>query len=358
MFALLGKIGMRVFSGIQPTSDLHIGNYSGAIKQWVDLQNKAECIFCVVDWHAITVPYEPKTFQRKIKEVAAVYLAAGINPEKSIIFVQSQVKEHSELAWLLNTITPLGDLQRMTQFKEKSAKNAKNTCPRTKQGQDAKGVKSETSPCYGAGVNAGLLNYPVLMAADILLYQADVVPVGEDQKQHVELTREIAKRFNARFGDVFKIPEVSISKIGARVMSLTEPLKKMSKSDKPESRIGLFDTPEQIKKKIASSTTDSGKEIKYNLNEKPGISNLLTIYSLFSEKPIKEIEKDFQNKGYQEFKVSLSGLLIEKLAPFRNKKSEFEKNPAIIDKILANGASRAEKIAQETMQKVRLAMGL
>lgn len=324
---------MRVFSGIQPTSDLHIGNYSGAIKQWVDLQNKADCIFCVVDWHAITVPYEPKTFQRKIKEVAAVYLAAGINPEKSIIFVQSQVKEHAELAWLLNTITPLGDLTRMTQFKEKGAKNAKNIC-------------------------AGLLNYPVLMAADILLYKTDVVPVGEDQKQHVELTREIAKRFNARFGDVFKIPEVSLSKIGARVMSLTEPLKKMSKSDKPESRIGLFDTPEQIKKKVASSTTDSGKEIKYNLNEKPGISNLLTIYSLFSEKPIKEIEKEFQHKGYQEFKASLGELLIEKLAPFRNKKSEFGNNPTAIDKILASGASKAEKIAKETMKKVRQAMGL
>ncbi len=324
---------MKIFSGIQPTSDLHIGNYSGAIKQWVDLQNKAECIFCVVDWHAITVPYEPKTFQQKIKEVAAVYLAAGINPEKSIIFVQSQIKEHSELAWLLNTITPLGDLTRMTQFKEKGAKQAKNLC-------------------------AGLLNYPILMAADILLYQTDLVPVGEDQKQHVELTREIAKRFNARFGDVFKIPEVSIPKIGARVMSLTEPLKKMSKSDKPESRIGLFDTPEQIKKKVASSTTDSGKEIKYNLNEKPGISNLLTIYSLFAGKPIKEIEKEFQNKGYQEFKASLSELLIEKLAPFRNKKSEFEKNQTIIDKILANGASKAEKIAKETMRKVRAAMNL
>ncbi len=324
---------MRVFSGIQPTSDLHIGNYSGAIKQWVNLQSKAECVFCVVDWHAITVPYEPKTFQQKIKEVAAVYLAAGINPEKSIIFVQSQVKEHAELAWLLNTITPLGDLTRMTQFKEKSAKHKNNVC-------------------------AGLFNYPVLMAADILLYQADVVPVGEDQKQHVELTREIAKRFNARFGDVFKIPEVSIPKIGARVMSLTEPTKKMSKSDKPETRISLFDTPEQIKKKIASSTTDSGKEIKYNLNEKPGISNLLSICSLFSEKPIKEIEKEFQNKGYQEFKASLSELLIEKLAPFRNKKSELEKNPEVIDGILTDGAEKARKIAQETMKKVRLAMNL
>ncbi|MDD4989734.1 MAG: tryptophan--tRNA ligase [Candidatus Pacebacteria bacterium] len=324
---------MRVFSGIQPTSDLHIGNYSGAIKQWVDLQNKAECVFCVVDWHAITVPYEPKTFQQKIKEVAAVYLAAGINPEKSIIFVQSQVKEHAELAWLLNTITPLGDLTRMTQFKEKSAKHKNNVC-------------------------SGLFNYPVLMAADILLYQSDVVPVGEDQKQHVELTREIAKRFNARFGNVFKIPEVSIPKIGAKVMSLTEPTKKMSKSDKPESRIGLFDLPEQIKKKIGASTTDSGKEIKYNLNEKPGISNLLSIYSLFAEKPIKEIEKEFQGKGYQEFKESLSGLLIEKLAPFRNKKSEFENNPAAIDKTLASGASKAQKIAKETMEKVRAAMNL
>lgn len=324
---------MKIFSGIQPSGDIHIGNYIGAIKQWVELQNNNDCVFCIVDWHAITVPYEPKILQQKIKEVAAIYLTAGLSPEKNIIFTQSAVKEHTELAWLLNTITAIGDLQRMTQFKEKSEKQIKNIC-------------------------AGLLNYPVLMAADILLYQTEVVPVGQDQKQHVELAREIARRFNAKFGDTFTLPQAQIMKIGAKIMSLTEPTKKMSKSDKPESRIGLFDTPEQIKKKIGSATTDSGKEIKYNPAEKPGISNLLTIYSLLSNKTIKDLENEFAGQNYQTFKQKLTEFLIKKLEPFRTKKSEFEKNPAIIDKILANGASRAEKIAQGTMMKVRKNMGL
>lgn len=324
---------MRIFSGIQPSGDIHIGNYIGAIKQWVVLQEKANCIFCIVDWHAITVPYKKELLQQKIKEVASIYLASGINPEKSIVFVQSQVKEHAELAWLLNTITPFGDLSRMTQFKDKSKKFQNN-------------------------INAGLFNYPVLMASDILLYQTDIVPVGEDQKQHVELTRAIAKKFNSAFGDTFKIPEVSILKIGAKIMSLTQPEKKMSKSDPENSRIGLFDTPEQIKKKIGSATTDSEKEIKFNPKEKPGISNLLTIYSLFSDKPIKELEKEFQNKTYQEFKTNLANLLIEKLEPFRNKKTELDKNPEVIEKILANGALLAQKIAKETMKKVRATMNL
>ncbi|MDD5433686.1 MAG: tryptophan--tRNA ligase [Candidatus Pacebacteria bacterium] len=342
---------MRIFSGIQPSGDIHIGNYLGAIKQWVALQNKvypvrggisnkADCIFCIVDWHAITVPYNQTMLQRKIKEVAAIYLAAGLSPEKNIIFVQSQVKEHAELAWLLNTITPLGDLQRMTQFKEKAAKQA--------------------------NVEAGLFNYPVLMAADILLYQTDIVPVGEDQKQHVELTREIARRFNTRFGktelssgEVFSLPKAQTLKIGAKIMSLTAPDKKMSKSDKnPQASITLFDSPEQIKKKISSATTDSGHEIKFQPKEKPGISNLLTIYSLFSDKSIKDLEKAFLGKSYQEFKASLSEILIEKLKPFRNKKAELDKSPESIEKILADGALRAQKIAQATMQKVRTSMGL
>lgn len=324
---------MRVFSGIQPTNELHIGNYLGAIKQWVNLQSQNDCIFCVVDWHSITVPYEPLKLQEKIKNVAAVYLAAGINPKKSVIFIQSQVKEHSELAWLLNTITPLGDLQRMHQFKEKGKKQAKNLC-------------------------AGLLNYPVLMAADILLYQTNLVPVGEDQKQHVELTRAIAKKFNSKFGETFVLPQSFIPKIGARIMSLKTPLKKMSKSDPPDTFIGLLDSPEQIKKKIASTTTDSDKEIKYDEKNKPGISNLLTIYSLFSEKPIKELENDFNGKGYAEFKKSLADILIEELAIFRTKKQELEKSPEIIEYILTQGANKARQIAQETMRKVRTAMGL
>jgi len=324
---------MIIFSGVQPSGDIHIGNYLAVIKQWVALQKKADCIFCIVDWHAITVPYEVKTLQQKIKEVASIYLASGINPEKSIVFTQSRVKEHSELAWLLNTITPFGDLSRMTQFKDKSKK-------------------------FQGNINAGLFCYPVLMAADILLYQTELVPVGEDQKQHVELARTIAKKFNAKFGETFKIPEVSVLKIGAKIMSLTNPLKKMSKSDPESSRIGLFNTPEQIKKKIGSATTDSGREIKFNPKEKPGISNLLTIYSLFSNKPIKDLEKEFGRETYQTFKQSLANLLIEKLEPFRNKKAKLDKNPETIEKILADGALRAQKIAKETMEKVRGAMNI
>ncbi|MEK7482293.1 MAG: tryptophan--tRNA ligase [Patescibacteria group bacterium] len=324
---------MRIFSGIQPTSDLHIGNYLGAIKQWVDLQSSNDCVFCIVDWHAITVPYEPKTLQERIKEIAMIYLAAGLDPEKSIIFVQSQIKEHSELAWLLNTITPLGDLTRMTQFKDKGAKNAKNLC-------------------------AGLLNYPVLMAADILLYQTDIVPVGEDQKQHVELAREIARRFNARFGETFALPKAQIPKQGAKIMSLAEPTKKMSKSDAESSRIGLFDSPEQIKKKIGAATTDSGKDIKYDTEKKSGIANLLTIYSVFSDTPIKEAEKKFANTGYADFKKIVAEQLIISLEPFRAKKKEFKTKANYIDEILENGASKARAISQTTMRLVRNNMGM
>ena len=324
---------MKIFSGIQPTNELHIGNYLGAIAQWIELQNNNECLFWVADLHALTVPYEPRELKKRTLEVVATFLAAGVNPEKSIIFKQSDVKEHSELAWLLSTITPVGDLERMTQYKDKSQKFKQN-------------------------INAGLLNYPVLMAADILLYQSDRVPVGIDQKQHIELAREIAKKFNKKFGEVFKIPDGLYSKLGAKIMSLTNPEKKMSKSDGPQSFISLFDSPEQIKKKIASATTDSGKEIKYNPEQKPGVSNLLTIYSLFSDKPIKELEKEFSNKGYAELKKSLAELLIEKLAIFRIKKQEFEKNPEIIENILNDGATRARSLAQQTMQKARVAMGI
>ena len=240
---------MRVFSGIRPTGELHIGNYLGAMKQWIELQEKNECIFCIVDLHAITTPYESKNLQKNIFELAIAYLAAGLDPEKCILFVQSQVKEHTELAWLLGTITPLGELKRMTQFKEKSKRH----------------------PEY---VNAGLLNYPLLMAADILLYQTDLVPVGKDQQQHVELAREIARKFNQKFGKTFKEPKTLLPKIGEKIMSLKNPKKKMSKTDDPEGCIGLFDEPEEIRKKIMSAVTDLGREIKYDLNKKPGISNL------------------------------------------------------------------------------------
>src|SRR3989344_5071408 len=243
---------MRIFSGNRPTGSLHLGNYLGAIQQWIALQEKNECVFCIVDLHAITTPYNPKELKKDIVNTLVAYLAAGINPDKSIIFLQSQIKEHPELAWLFETITPLGELKRMTQFKEKSQENKDY-------------------------VNAGLLNYPVLMAADILLYQAEGVPVGKDQQQHVELTRTIAKKFNQKFGQTFKEPASLIAKEGAKIMSLQDPKKKMSKSDDPKSCIFLFDTPEAITKKIMYAQTDSGKDVIYNITKKPGISNLLTI---------------------------------------------------------------------------------
>ena len=324
---------MRVFSGIQPTGTLHIGNYLGAIRQWVELQEKNECLFCIVDLHALTVPYDPKNLQDLILEKAIVYLAAGINPEKSIIFVQSQVKEHTELTWLLNTVAPEGDLTRMTQYKEKSKK-------------------------FKTNINAGLLNYPILMAADILLYQTDIVPVGEDQKQHVELTRTIARKFNQRFGEVFKIPEVKLPKTGAKIMSLTQPNKKMSKTDAPESYIGLFDTPEEIKEKIMKAVTDTGKKISYNPKLKPGISNLLIIFSLLSGKPMEEIEKKFRGKGYSDFKKSLAELLINSFEPFRRKRKELILREVYVKEILSQGAKRAQILAQSTIQEVRKKMGL
>jgi len=324
---------MRIFSGIQPTGKLHIGNYLGAINQWLEFQAENECIFCIVDLHALTVPYDPKTLQELILEKAVIYLAAGINPEKSIIFVQSHVKEHSELTWLLNTITPLGDLSRMTQYKEKAKKFKKN-------------------------LNAGLLDYPVLMAADILLYKTETVPVGEDQKQHVELARTIARKFNQKFGETFKIPEAKLPKLGARIMSLKDPKRKMSKSDSPESQIGLFDEPEEIRKKIMAAVTDTGKVVKYDPVKKAGISNLLTIYSLFSGKTVKEMEKKFKEKGYANFKKSLSDLLIDSLEPFRRKKKELLTREVYVKEILSQGARRAQTIAQSTMQEVKKKMGL
>ena len=339
---------MRIFSGIRPTGELHIGNYLGAIKQWLELQEKNECVFCIVDLHAITTPYRPGELQRNIMDLATAYLATGLDPEKCIFFVQSQIKEHSELAWILGTIIPLGELQRMTQFKEKSKKH----------------------PEY---VNAGLLNYPLLMAADILLYQTEAVPVGKDQQQHVELTREIARRFNKKFGITFKEPKTLLPKIGEKIMSLQNPNKKMSKTDDPRGCIGLFDTPDQIKEKVMKAVTDAGKTIRYNPKLKPGVSNLLTIYSLFSGKPIKEVdelrssspfanvrvvEKKFKGKGYAELKKQLTELLISKLEVFRRKRKELLTREVYVKEILNQGRSRARVIAQSTMTEVRKKIGL
>ncbi len=325
---------MRIFSGVQPTGNLHIGNYFGAIKQWIDFQDEHECLFCIVDLHAITVPYDNEKLQDLIFEKAIVYLAAGLDPEKVTIFIQSTIKEHTELAWLLNTITPLGELSRMTQYKEKSAKEKQND-------------------------NAGLLNYPVLMAADILLYDTELVPVGEDQKQHVELARDIARRFNNRFKETFVLPKERILKSGARIMSIAEPTKKMSKSDKNKAgSIFLFDSEEDIRKKIKSAVTDTYKTIKYDKEKRPGVSNLLTIYSIFSEKEIPEIEKEMKGLSYKAFKESLAELTVEKLEPFRRKKEELSGREVYVREILKQGEKKARTLAQSKMNDVYSKMGL
>jgi tryptophanyl-tRNA synthetase len=318
---------MKIFSGIRPTGDIHIGNYLGSIKQWIELQKDNDCLFCIVDLHAITTPYEPKDLQNKIREAAISYLAAGLDPKKCILFTQSHVKEHLELFWFLNTIIPVSELQRMTQFKDKSQQHEEY-------------------------VNAGLLNYPVLMASDILLYDTDVVPIGIDQKQHVELARIAARKFNNQFGQTFKEPKERILKVGAKIMSLLEPTKKMSKSGNPKGTIGLFESEESIRTKIMSATTDSGKEVKYDIDNKPGISNLLTIYSLLEGTSIPELEEKFINSSYSDFKKETAEVVIKALLPFREQKKILSKKPKYVDNILKKGTKRAEKIAKAKMKEV------
>ncbi len=322
---------MRIFSGIRPSGELHLGNYLGAIKQWIALQEENEGIYCIVDLHAIVTPYEQDVFHKRVINQAIAYLALGLNPEKCILIIQSHIKEHSELAWLLGTITPLGDLQRMTQYKDKSKKHKKY-------------------------VNAGLLNYPILMAADILLYQTEAVPVGEDQRQHVELTRTIARKFNSQFGETFKIPNVIINE-GARIMSLSEPRAKMSKSGSPQGCIEIFESPESIKGKIMRAVTDTGKEIKYNPARKPGISNLLSIYAILKDVSVKEAEKEMKGKSYSEFKKTLADVTVNSLESFREKKDELEAREVYVQEVLNQGAKRAQVIAQSTMAEVKKKMG-
>ncbi len=324
---------MRIISGIQPTGSIHIGNYLGAIKQWLELQEKEDCFFFIADLHALTIPYDKDAFQKNILETAITYLAIGVDPQKSIFFIQSDIKEHTELCWLLNTITPLGELERMTQFKDKSKQFRKD-------------------------INSGLLTYPVLQAADILLYKGVAVPVGKDQVQHVELTRSIAKKFNSKFGETFPEPKSLLSKSGAKIMSLADPKKKMSKSLGPQHYISLFEDEKEIRKKVMSAVTDTGKEIKFDEKKKPGISNLLTIYSLFSNKSIKETEKKFEKKGYAEFKKSLADLLVEKLGELKKKRKEILSRKVYVEETLKLGAKRAQNIAETTMTEVRQKMGL
>ncbi|MBU3901278.1 tryptophan--tRNA ligase [Patescibacteria group bacterium] len=321
----------RVFSGVQPSGVLHIGNYLGAIKNWLDLQNDYQCIFCVVDLHAITVPQEPEELLKKTIEVAKIYLAAGIDPKKSTIFVQSHVKEHAELTWFLNTITRIPELERMTQFKDK--------------------VKEQKSE-----VNMGLFDYPVLMAADILLYKTAVVPVGEDQVQHIELARDLAQRFNNRFGEIFVVPKPMVRKEGARIMGLDDPAKKMSKSAASAyNYIALTDSPDSIREKIKKAVTDSGKEIKYG-PDKPALSNLLTIFSLLVDKPGVEVEQKYQGKSYAEFKNDLAEVVVEFLKPFQEKYSALDDGEVL--KILRDGAKKIQPIAAQTVSEVKKAMGI
>ena len=322
----------RVFSGVQPTGNIHLGNYLGALKQFVELQDDHECIYCIVDMHAITVPQDPKELREHILDVAALYLAVGVDPKKSIVFVQSDVPGHAELSWILTCNSYTGELSRMTQFKDKS----KN---------------KESAP-------TGLFSYPVLMAADILLYDTDIVPVGNDQKQHIELCRDIATRIKNKYKKTFVVPDGRFLKEGARIMALDDPTKKMSKSaENVHSRISLLDEPSKIKKSIMKATTDSDGVVKFDMQNKPGISNLLNIYSVLSGMSIPELETKYEGKGYGDFKKDLVEVVVEALAPIKARYEEIRHSDELIE-ILKDGAQRADAIAQQTMKRVKENFGL
>jgi tryptophanyl-tRNA synthetase len=321
-----------IFSGIQPTGVPTLGNYLGALKNFTALQKDNECFFCIVDQHAITVPQDREVLRENTKKLAALYLACGIDPEKSVLFVQSEVPAHAQLGWMLQCVSYIGELERMTQFKDKS------------KGKEA--------------VSAGLLTYPPLMAADILLYGTEIVPVGEDQKQHLELTRDLAERFNKRFGDVFVMPEPFIPKVGARIMSLVDPTKKMSKSDDNiKSFILLLDDLKQVAKKIKSATTDSDQSIRYDRENKPGISNLMSILSLCSGLSLEEIEFEFKDQGYGAFKQKVVDSVTETLVPIQERYYELI-NSSLLDDVLDRGAERANAVAKKMLLKAEDAMGL
>jgi len=323
----------RVFSGIQPTGNIHIGNYLGATRHWAKRQDEFDSIFCIVDLHAITVPQDPKVLKAKTREVAGLLLAAGIDPKRSIVFVQSHVCEHSELAWILNCFIPMGWMSRMTQFKEKSGRQKEQ-------------------------VSVGLFDYPALMAADILLYRTDVVPVGEDQKQHVELARDAAQRFNNIYGDTFVLPEPLIADVGARIMGLDDPTKKMSKSeDAANHAVNLLDGPDAIRKKIMRATTDSQTTVVFD-EKRPGIFNLLTIYQTFTGKTNSEIEAEFAGKGYGDFKKALAEVVAEGLRPLQERYQALTAEPGHIDAILQEGAARARPLAQKMLAEVKKRVGL
>lgn len=322
-----------LISGIQPTGKLHFGNYLGALKNFVDLQDsgKYQCYFFIADLHSLTEDFNPKEKPKQILELAADFLAAGLDPQKSVIFLQSQIPAHSELMWILNTITPMGELERMTQYKDKSEDQREN-------------------------INTGLFDYPVLMASDILLYKSEAVPVGEDQLQHLEFTRTIARKFNNKFGKTFPEPKAILTQ-APRLMSLDDPMKKMSKS-RPAGCLFLDDSAEEIREKIKSAVTDSGKEIKYDVENKPAISNLLLIFAALSGKAIKEIEKEYQNKNYSDFKNDLAEIIIDYFKPFRKEKNKLAGDAGYLKEVLEAGIEKAQLIAQATIIEVKKKIGL
>jgi tryptophanyl-tRNA synthetase len=321
-----------IFSGIQPSGTITLGNYIGALTQFIELQNEYNCYFCIVDQHAITVPQDRLVLRKNIRSLAALYLAVGIDPEKVTLFIQSEVPAHAQAGWMLQCVAYIGELERMTQFKDKST------------GKEA--------------VVAGLLTYPPLMAADILLYSTNLVPVGEDQKQHLELTRDLAERFNKKYNDIFTIPEVRIPTVGARIMSLQDPTKKMSKSDPNQKAfISLLDDPKQIEKKIKSAVTDSEGIVKFDKENRPGISNLISIYSIISKKTISEIEEQYDGKGYGVFKADLAQVLIEEFEPIQKRYHELMES-TYLDEVLDKGADKANFVANKMLRKMENAMGL
>lgn len=324
---------MRVFSGIKPTGEMHLGNYIGAVRRWAAEQESGETLYCVVDLHAMTIPYDVKEFRLRTRQLTTLLLACGLDPEKCIYFVQSHVPEHTELTWILNCVATIGELRRQTQFKAKA------------EGQES--------------VSVGLFDYPVLMAADILLYDTRQVPVGEDQRQHVELARDLAIRFNQRFGETFVVPEATLPAVGARVKDLQNPTAKMSKSeDSPMGTVLLFDEPSRIKKKFKSAVTDSETVVRYDVENKPGVSNLLEIFSVATGKTIQQCEDHFAGKGYGALKTELADAVVEMLRPIQERYRALEANPDEVDRLMALGAERAREIARPKMEQVRQAVGL
>ena len=322
-----------LYSAMQATGVLHIGNYYGALKNWVDLCNEYECFYAVADLHALTVRQDPAVLKKSARNVLMMFIAAGLDPEKNCIYYQSSVPAHAELAWIMNCFTYMGELSRMTQFKDKSAKHSDN-------------------------INAGLFTYPVLMACDILLYQADVVPVGVDQKQHLEITRNIAERFNSIYGDVFTVPEPYIGESGAKIMSLSDPAKKMSKSDEnPNGVVYVLDDKDTIIRKFKRAVTDSDSHIIYS-DDKPGIKNLIDIYRTSTGMSIEDVEKEFEGKGYGEFKLAVGEVVADSMAPIRDKFEDLSKNKDYVDSIIKNNAEKASYIAGKTLRKVQKKVGL